>query len=81
MMLLVKKEKNLTRDTTGQSLLHLVHERLKYINQYSIKFMFTHILNSMENVQMPVNYMYYVCLDLGLNKEIVQINAIGSECY
>lgn len=71
----------MTRDTTAQSLLHLVHERPKYLNQYRITFTFSHILNSTEDMQMPVNYMYYVCLDLRLNEEIFQINAIQTECY
>lgn len=81
MMVLVKEEKKPTSDTTSQSLLHLAHERLKYINQYSINFMFSHVVNSMENVWMPVNYMYYVCLDLRLNEEIFQIDVIKIEYY
>lgn len=43
--------------------------------------MFSHVLNYTENVQMPVNYMYYVCLDLRLNEEIFQTDAIKIECY
>lgn len=38
-------------------------------------------MNSTENVQMSVNYVYYVCLDLRLNKDIFQIDAIRIECY
>lgn len=32
-MLSVRDDKKLTRENTGQNLLYLVHERLKYLNQ------------------------------------------------
>ena len=75
----VREETKLIRDNSGQNSLYLVHERLKYLNQQSIKFMFSHVFNSTKNVNMPVNFMDFIMFGLRLKKEILQAGAIQNE--
>lgn len=72
----ISKGKKIPSDNTSQNSLYLVHERLNYLNQESVKFMFRHVFNSTKNMIMPVNYRDSIMFGLRLNEEILQVGAI-----